>query len=158
VRPANAPARRIAGAASLLAALGQPSALLQLAAAASVNEAVAPLLRSAEGYWLAHYDTCAAACTLPAAFVGRSRALEILQNVVLPAAVASGDPALAGNARDLFDRLPRPSSYGVTRFLENALRSSGERLPLNARRAQGLLALHRDWCTQGGCGRCPLSG
>ena len=60
-------------------------------------------------------------------------------------------------ARALFARLPRPAAYGVTKFIENALASEGVRVPMNARRAQGLLALHRDWCTQNGCGRCPLS-
>ena len=51
-----------------------------------------------------------------------------------------------------------PARYGETRFLEENLASGGgDRLRLNARRAQGLLALNRDWCSQGGCGRCRLS-
>ncbi|HEX5502229.1 MAG TPA: DUF2851 family protein [Thermomicrobiales bacterium] len=157
VRPANAPARRVAAAAALLDALGAPSGLLRALDASTVNEAIAPLSARAGGYWLAHFDPCAGPCRLPPAFVGRARALEILLNVVLPAAAASGDDALAGRARALYAKLPRPAAYGATRFLENALGSEGVRVPVNARRAQGLLALHRDWCTQGGCGRCPLS-
>ncbi|MEX2246969.1 MAG: DUF2851 family protein [Dehalococcoidia bacterium] len=156
VRPENAPARRVAAAAALGARTAAPSHLLGTVGD-RIDDALRPLLTSAEGYWLSHHDLCAGPARLPPALVGRSRALEILLNVVLPAACASGDQALAARARALHTRLPRPASYGVTRFLENALASEGVRVPLNARRAQGLLALHRDWCTQGGCGRCPLS-
>lgn len=157
IRPENAPARRIAGAAALLAGAG-PASLLRSLAARTVDEALAPLQAlSPEGYWRFHHDPCAAPARMPAAFIGRSRAVEILVNAVLPAAAASGEPGCAAAARALFARLPRPAVYGLTRYLEDSLASEGVRLPLNARRAQGLIGLHRDWCTQGGCGRCPLS-
>ncbi len=156
VRPANAPARRIAAAAALLVSLGTPSALLRVLEARSVREAIAPFDVRAAGYWLFHHDPCAGPSRLPPAFVGRARALEILVNVVLPVAVAGvGHAAEAAHA--LYARLPRPAAYGATRSLEQALASDGIRVPVGARGAQGLLALHRDWCTQGGCGRCPLS-
>jgi hypothetical protein len=156
VRPENMPARRIAGCAALFAA-GAPSRLLAITSARTVNEAIAPLAVRPDGYWRDRYDTCAEPSRLGNAFVGRSRALEIITNVVIPAGIASEDAALAANARALYARLPRPAAYGVTRFIENALASEGVRVPVNARRAQGLLALHRDWCSQNGCGRCPLS-
>lgn len=158
VRPENAPARRVAAAAALLDRAGAPSALLSVADAGSTAEAVAPLLVTAGGYWRTHHDVCAGPCRLPPALIGRSRALEIVVNVLLPAACAAGDAAAAARARALFARLPRPAVYGATRFIENALASEGLRVPAGARRAQGLLALQRDWCTQGGCGRCGLSG
>jgi hypothetical protein len=159
VRPENAAPRRVAAASALFAALGEPEALLAALDARTVNEAIAPITAvKATGFWAHHYDPCANPRALPRAFVGRGRALEIIINVVIPAAVASGDAALAARARALYAKLPRPAAYGATRFLESALASEGVRLPLNARRSQGLLALHRDWCTQGGCGRCPLSG
>lgn len=158
VRPENAPCRRIAGAAALLESLGRPAALLECALATNTADAVAPLLAAdAGGYWRHHYDLCAGPCRLPPALCGRGRALEILLNTVLPAAVAAGQEPHAAAARRLYERLPRPASYGRTRFLEEALASEGVRVPINARRAQGLLALQKDWCTQGGCGRCPLS-
>lgn len=157
VRPENFPSRRVAAAAALLARAGAPSALLDAACAEKPDDAVRPLLVRAEGYWLHHHDVCAGRCRLPPAFVGRSRALEILVNVLLPAACASGDTPPARRSRALFARLPRPAAYGATRFIERALASEGVRIPINARRAQGLLALHKGWCTQGGCGRCALS-
>lgn len=143
------------GAGAALDALGQPSALMRVLEAGTVNEATALLTgAAARGYWLSHYDLCAPPCRMPPGFIGRSRALEIIINVVLPVAAAAGDGA---RARSLFARLPRPSAYGATKFIEAALASDGARVPLNARRAQGLLALNKDWCTQGGCGVCPLS-
>ncbi|TAK72952.1 MAG: DUF2851 family protein, partial [Dehalococcoidia bacterium] len=157
IRPANAPARRVAAAAALLARLDAPSGLLRIVGARTVNEAIAPLLVEARGYWLRRHDPCAAPCRLPASLVGRSRALEIIINVVLPVACAIGDGELAAAARTLFATLPRPAVYGRTRFIENALASEGLRVPVNARRAQGLLALHANWCSANGCGRCPLS-
>jgi hypothetical protein len=157
VRPANMPARRIAGCAALFARHASPRGVLAALGARTVNEAISPFAGHAVGYWRSHYDPCAAPTNLGAAFIGRSRALEIIINVVGPAAMASGDEALAAQARALYAKLPRPSAYGVTRFIESALASEGVRIPVNARRAQGLLALHRDWCSQNGCGRCPLS-
>jgi hypothetical protein len=143
--PENAPARRIAAAAALLHRLREPSTLLPIAQASTVNEAIAPLLIASSGYWRTHHDVCAAPCRLPPAFVGRSRALEIVINVILPIACATGDPALAANARTLFARLPRTAVYGATKFIEAALSSEGIRVPVNARRAQGLLELQRNW-------------
>jgi hypothetical protein len=158
VRPANAPARRIAAAAALLDALGEPSALLRILDARTVNEAIAPLVAlRASGFWRDHHDLCAGAERLPAAYIGRARALEMLVNVVLPAAYAWGGAGVRAKATAVLARLPRPQAYGVTRYLEQAISSDGVRVRLNAERAQGLLALNREWCTQNGCGRCPLS-
>jgi hypothetical protein len=157
VRPENHPVRRIAAAAALFGALPSPSSLLGVVRANTVREAIASLLLPSRGFWLRRYDVCVGPCALPPAFVGRSRALEMLVNVVLPAAAASGDGALAGRAWSLYGQLPRPAVYGATKFLENALASEGIRVPVNARRAQGLLGLQRSWCTRDGCGRCALS-
>lgn len=157
VRPENFPTRRVAAAAALFARLESPEGVLGLLNAGTVREAIAPLLVVARDFWLTRYDVCAGPCRLPPAFVGRSRALELLVNVVLPAAAASGEAGPAARARAMFGKLPRPAVYGATRFIENALASEGLRVPVNARRAQGLLGLHHDWCTQNGCGRCPLS-
>jgi hypothetical protein len=158
IRPENAPARRIAGAAALLLGSGGPLGLLECLEAGSVREAVAPLIATAPSpFWRGRHDLCAGPARMPVALIGRSRALEILLNVILPAGAASGEPRLEERAAHLLERLPRPSAYGATRFLEQALESEGVRVPLNALRSQGLLALNRDWCSQNGCGRCPLS-
>jgi hypothetical protein len=152
VRPQNHPARRIAAAAGLLARLPSPARLLDAAAMAPA-EALAGLVVPAWGYWIDHHDAGAAPCRLPPVLLSRSRAIELLVNVILPAAAALGreEPVEA-----LFRTLPRPAAYGRTRGLQDALRGTGGRIAINAQRAQGLLGLNNDWCTHDGCGRCPL--
>jgi hypothetical protein len=149
-RPVNQPARRLAGLAQLL-----------------VRHR--PLVDgfSAPGNWLeASNKELIAAWSVtgarsPGALIGRSRAVELLVNAVLPWAAAlaesRGDREAAAQARACFALLPRPGTYGALTFLEVNLRVDGRSLPLNARRQQGLLALYKTDCTQGGCGRCPLS-
>jgi len=87
-------------------------------------------------------------------FIGRGRALEMIVNVVLPYFAASGDARRAARAGILYGRLPRPAAYGSVRHLDQALAGA---VPVDARRQQGMLYLLRRYCTQGGCGKCPLS-
>lgn len=165
-RPQNHPARRLAGAATLLTRHAQdllaPLRGLLATPRLSVAALLSPWTVTAQGYWCHHFDLSAGPCQLPTALIGRGRALEMAVNVVLPLATllaeARRDGEAALRAQELLARLPRAGPYGATRFLEEALRSSeGRALRLNARRQQGLLHLYHAYCTQGGCGRCPLS-
>lgn len=154
VRPQNHPVRRLAGAAGLLARLTSPSELLGVVEMRP-GEAIASLAVPARGYWVDHHDVGAAPCNLSPALLGRSRAIELLVNVILPAAAARGGVRAA---RRMFEAMPRPGAYGRTRGLEEGLRAQGDgRMAIDARRAQGLLGLHSEWCSRDGCGRCPLS-
>ncbi|HEU4759253.1 MAG TPA: hypothetical protein VFT91_04645, partial [Dehalococcoidia bacterium] len=87
-------------------------------------------------------------------YIGRGRALEIAVNVVLPYAVAAGAAPLAWQAQALYARLPRPAAYGAVRHLDRAVAGG---LRVDGRRQQGMLHLLRRYCSQGACGRCPLS-
>ncbi len=160
-RPANHPARRLAGLARLLVRHGAtPDGL-----GAELNGPIARLIAAwtapAEGYWRTHLAPGIPSRHVPGALIGRGRALELLVNAVLPwlaaTAQAEGDTERAARARACFARLPRPGRYGALAFLETNLRAEGRPLRLDARRQQGLLALYKTECTQGGCGRCPLS-
>jgi hypothetical protein len=155
MRPANHPARRIAAAARLLARLGTPSAAFAALDAERAGDAIA-LFMLEDGRTTAAGSAANPKSRRPA-LIGRSCAIEILVNVVLPIAAGTGDEVLGAKARALYLRLPRPAAYGKTRFLENALGSMDIPLKVDARRAQGLLALNEDWCARNGCGRCPLS-
>ena len=143
LRPANHPARRLAGLARLLA---RHWPLEEVTAEGAPRELVAA--------W------SAAGGRDGSALIGRARAIELLVNAVLPWRAAccesAGDPEGASVARATFVALPRPARYGNLSFLEANLGADG-RLAINARRQQGLLALYKDECTQGGCGRCALS-
>ncbi len=141
-RPHNDPARRLEGLAVLLARSGGPARLAASAAEASGPQgAIAAFIaRAGDG----------------PALIGRSRAIELLVNAALPFLAGAGEGRLADAARSLYRRLPRPGRYGALAFLEAQLRRPGGPA-VTARRQQGLLALHREWCAAGGCGRCPLS-
>ncbi len=162
-RPANHPARRLAGLAELIVRHGPD---FQRAASSAALETPPPALVAAwsvpaAGYWRRHLAPGVEAPRALGALIGRSRAIELLVNAVLPWAAAlaegEGEPERAALARAAFARLPRPGRYGALAFLERNLAVGGRALPLEARRQQGLLALYKTECTQGGCGRCPLS-
>jgi hypothetical protein len=118
-----------------------------------------------------------------ARLIGRSRAIEIVANAALPWLAALGPEARARRAEAIFARLPLPARYGAVRHLHEAVGRASEKtakrksqteigpsddrvstfglgdpaVPVDFRRQQGMLYLLREYCTQGGCGRCPLS-
>ena len=86
--------------------------------------------------------------------IGPGRAQELLVNAVLPFAAARGLPR---QALEALRRLPASPAYGKTAFLESNLRPRKGRIARNALQSQGLLDYVAHWCSQDGCGRCPLS-
>jgi hypothetical protein len=146
-RPANRPERRLAAFARLY---GRARGDFAAYARESVRAAVTPAALVAA--W-----QVAARPGEKAALLGRARAQEIVVNVVLPF-VAAVSPALAGAAVALLEALPALPPYGKTAFLErNLTGAGGKRRVRRALEQQGLLAFLKRWCSQGGCGRCPLS-
>ncbi len=139
LRPGNRPERRLEGASALAARF----------ATTGFAAALAPLVeQAAEGGARA----LTAALTVPS-LVGPARAQETLVNAVLPCLAARGDERLSRRAEAVYGRLPLPARYGAVRHLHHALEST----PVSARRQQGMLYLLRQHCSQGGCGKCPLS-
>jgi hypothetical protein len=137
LRPGNRPETRLKGAAALAARF----------ASRGLRTTLAPhLQRAADG----RPATLIACFVVPGA-IGRARAVEIITNAVLPLLSAGGESAAA---EAVYRVLPLPARYGPVRHIRRAL---GGKVPLNARRQQGMLYLLKQYCTQGGCGRCPLS-
>ena len=139
VRPANRLERRIAGAAALAARYagsGFTAQFLPLLEAGG-RIAVRSLVRSlsVEGS------------------IGRSRAIEITANAVLPLLAALENGRWERPAEGLYALLPLPARYGPVRHLHDALPD----VRIDSRRQQGMLYLLGQYCTRGGCGRCPLS-
>jgi hypothetical protein len=138
LRPGNQPARRLEGAALLLAPHVEAGLASGLTAVLEGDPAGAVArLTVREGR----------------ALIGAARALEVLTNAVLPFLAAGGGDGRA-RAVELYRALPRPAAYGAVRHLDDAL---GGAVRVDARRQQGMLFLRRHYCTQGRCGRCPLS-
>jgi hypothetical protein len=144
-RPANRPERRIAAFARLYGRAGG-----DLAAYARASVAAAKSPRDLVARW------CVAPPAGGPALIGPARAAEIVLNAVLPFAATT--PPLVTRAFHLAAALSAAPPYGKTLFLERALvRLDGRRRPRRALEQQGLLAYLEDWCSRGGCGRCPLS-
>ena len=166
LRPDNHPVRRLAGAARLLLRAEGDIFRHLLESLDGGKRDLRPLIEAwtapAEGFWSYHYDLLRPARGPPGALIGRGRALEIVINIVLPLAAAwgerRGDRSLARRALALYRELPSPGPYGATRFLQRNLRQGrSSAAPSHGHYQQGLLHLFRSYCTQGGCGRCPLS-
>jgi hypothetical protein len=138
VRPGNSAAKRLRGAAALAARFAGPGLAASLIGPLAEPEDAARVIVSA--------------LTVPG-LAGRARAIEIAANAVLPLGAALCDEPAAALIEGVFARLPLPARYGSLRHLHEA--TAG--LRLDARRQQGMLYLQRQYCTQGGCGRCPLS-
>ena len=137
IRPGNSLESRLPGAAALAARLAEEGLGASLLGALDDADGPGPLL----------------ALLVVPRLIGRARAVEIAGNVVLPLAAAlCGHPASL-KYESLFASLPLPARYGAVRHLHGA--ASGVRV--SAARQQGMLYLLGQYCTQGGCGRCPLS-
>ena len=142
-RPANRPQRRLAGLAALYVRAGGdlPAFVRRSTGEAETAKALVTAWQVSRG---------------GVALIGPDRAREIVLNVALP--FATGDAALRERAGSLLAGLGVGPVYGKTAFLEHHLRgASGRRLVGGALEQQGLLAYLGEWCSRGGCGRCPLS-
>ena len=142
-RPANRPGRRLAGLAVLYGRSGGELAAWArgtVRATDSVKALVAAWQVSREG----------------TALIGLDRARELALNVGL--VTAALEQGLKEKALDLYEAMPVMAAYGKTAFLESYLRNEvGKRPVKTAMEQQGLLAFVSQWCSRGGCGRCPLS-
>ena len=142
-RPANRPGRRLAGLAALyVSAGGDVPGFVR----AGVERA------SDVGGLVSAWQVSRRGATL----IGPQQARELALNLALP--FAAGDPSLRSKAEALLAGMRAAPVYGKTAFLERNLRAaSSRRLVRRALEQQGLLAFLAQWCSQGGCGRCPLS-
>jgi len=164
VYPNNSPVRRILAAGCLLQRHngdGLLQGMLQLVRGAPVTlghrwmeDGLAVL---ADGCWQEHHDF--GAKTRKPALVGRSKAGEILVNVILPFAFGWGgvadEPALREKAMRLYSCYPRLADNAITRHMTRQLCWENGR-ELTACRQQGLIHIFRTYCREGECSGCPV--
>ncbi|MEO8456337.1 MAG: DUF2851 family protein [Chloroflexota bacterium] len=139
VRPGNGVEKRLAGAAALADRFAGPGL-----AAALIGPLAEPESAAQE---------IVAALTVPR-LVGRARAIEIAGNAVLPLAAALVGTLADVQIEGVFAQLPAPARYGAVRHLHGVADGA---VKVGMRRQQGMLYLLHQYCTQGGCGKCPLS-
>lgn len=184
VRPANSPPRRLAAAARLLARLlwAQGGILGPfIEAVASLKPPALPkhwtalLTVAGEGYWAAHEGFGRALAAKGGkggskqggkegtALVGKSRAADIVVNVMMPLLLAvserENNPRLREKVLAAYADMPKLSDNQITRDMsEEALGPRAGKSIKGARRQQGLIHLYRLYCQARRCYECPLSG
>ena len=139
-RPGNRPEGRLAGAAALAARFAGPGLAASLIGPLAEPETAAKALIEA--------------LTVPR-LIGRARAIEIAGNAVLPLAAAlCGEPAASRIERASSRSCRCPLATGPYAISIEVTRPD---VRSDMRRQQGMLYLLNQYCTQGGCGKCPLS-
>ncbi len=150
LRPQNRPARRLRGAAALVARYRRTGLLEGIGDA--LQKGVTELERAlVVEDWGPESPNAVGEQTesRPPALIGKSRAREIIVNVVLPLFFARGrllgDAALASHCREMYDDMPPGQENEVTREMKSLLGTSGKgRVTVrSARRQQGLIHLYR---------------
>jgi hypothetical protein len=156
VRPENHPARRLAGAAYLMARYrdeGLLEGVLSL-----VEESRSDIGRLEAGFMVGAENNSSEG---ERALIGQGRAREIAVNIALPFvfawAGASSQVSLGEQALWLYRIYPRSGENEITRGLTKLLGSRASALVDSARRQQGLLHLDKTFCRQRKCGECPLA-
>jgi hypothetical protein len=115
------------------------------------------LIVSSEGYWQDHHDF--GLKTKKSALLGRSKAGEIIANVILPFAFAWGEvanePELTERAIGFCRYYPKLAENEITRHMERqlCLESTSD---FTACHQQGLIHLFRNYCSEGKCSQCLL--
>ena len=167
VRPNNYPVRRLAGISHLILRHGEHGLFEEIIGLLSevqlnqVHSALAAALTvMASGYWKTHYDFGCYSRHIAPALIGSSRAAAIAVNVILPFTFAWGkyneQPELAARSLAVFTIHPKPGTNAIERHMSKQL--GRPRLPVNsAQRQQGLIHIHKTFCTQGKCMVCPLA-
>ncbi len=156
VRPENHPARRLTGAAFLLARFleeGLLESVLRL-----VEESRSDIGRLEAGFMVGREGHH---CCRERALIGQGRAREIAVNVALPFtfawAEANAHAGLAEQALRLYRVYPGSGGNEVTRGLLRLLGLKASALADSSRRQQGLLHLDKAFCRPRRCSDCPLA-
>lgn len=164
VRPANFPARRLAGMARLLCQYRAGGLLVGLLEQVEESftddgglELEVGLIVPAEGYWVDHYAPGKQCQKLDRFLIGQSRAKEIMVNVLLPFTAAYGErfsrSGIGERALALYCNSTSADENTIERHMRVQLGLKRSQVK-SMRRQQGLLHLYKRFCTEGRCGEC----
>jgi hypothetical protein len=173
IYPNNSPVRRIVAQSYLLERYCEGKLLagiLQL-----VKEAPLPgghhvlekgLTVAGDEYWRDHFDfDVNSKTTMPrikyGALLGNSKAGEIAVNVILPFTFSwgelAGETGMAEKAMELYRNYPKLAENCVSQHMMKQL-CLKEPADFTACHQQGLIHIFRNYCREGRCSYCPLSG
>lgn len=177
VRPANFPLRRMAAAAHLWARLGVRGMERRIIALGEklkqerdpeahrkiLSSLVEDLHQPAEGYWKHRISPGGAATESAPSLIGKSHALSMALNVILPLLVCragrQGDAELREAALHFFGSAPRLDQHQITRIMRYRLFgdvNGGRELLRREIIQQGLIQVFFDFCDENvrDCARC----
>ena len=162
VRPSNYPPRRIAALSHLIVRNGRQSMVDRLwnivHAATDYRVLEDEFIIPADGYWQSHFD-CGMAGALPT-LLGRARAAEIVQNIVLPFFLAYAEkerlPGLKQKVELLFHGYPKREGNKIIRLMLQRMPGKTADVITTVQRQQGLLCLYHNYCVGEKCGECPM--
>lgn len=150
LRPANHPARRLMAAAALFARREDPSSRWARIAREQPETCEAAISRDIQtldgGYWSRRLSLSGKPQNASVALIGKSRADEIMVNVLVPYLAAAG--ATAAFQAGLLDRLAAESDNGIARQTAFALLGADHPPSLyrSGLRRQGLIQVFQDFC------------
>ena len=117
------------------------------------------LMSADDGYWASRFDFGKGYPGLSKWLIGRSRAADIVINVLLPFVYTwgkeNGEIELAEKAFNLFRSYPPVETNTVERHMKTQFGLKNPQVN-SAQRQQGLLHLYKKWCTQGRCKECEV--
>lgn len=179
IRPGNLPTKRIAGMSYILSNCGNvgenlsASLLAMFLPAFSRGDLHKPgktsqrlreiLTPRASGYWTRHYTFGGKRHKENSLLVGRSRAADMVINVVLPMvfihARQSRDESLQQAVMELYADYEKLQDNKITRYVAGQIfRDKRERnfMVDSSMRQQGLIHLYKSFCSAQNCQNCPL--
>jgi len=166
VRPNNSPVRRLIAMSHLILRYkvkGILEEIINMVKETPLNKGhrrlEAALVVITSGYWASHFDFGSGSRIENPSLLGKSRAADIVVNVLLPFTFAWGklnsQPELAGKSFALYHNYPKLSGNTVEQHMMRQIGLNGS-LVSSAQRQQGLIKIYETLCTQGKCDCCPL--
>lgn len=168
-RPANAPERRLAGAARFLTRTADRGLHKKLdliwrepGTPMERRRAMEGLFGGATGFWASHYRWQGPRAREASSPLGEGRIRTIIGNVLIPATLAEArgdtpDPVLEKNVHELFASLPCEPENRIHRRMLQWLAFGKQEIKMNFRRQQGLMQIHEDWCAHNpSCRNCSV--
>jgi hypothetical protein len=158
IRPANHPHRRLGAAAALLKKHGH---LLDkiIGAIETDGDPGRLFVQVRDEYWSTHFTLGGKPQRQPLELIGKSRAQEIVANVVLPFVAALDDDRLRAKAKARYDALRPAPGNSLLRLAAQQLfetSAAAARSLKTARQQQGLMQIFQDFCIhdKSGCRQC----
>lgn len=166
-RPANHPQRRLAALAGMVRHWPKVRSLAAVAGNVDARAAESFFESLRDEYWDHHYTLTSRPSAARMALIGKSRATEILLNVLFPQALLLAGPEPEPEAQGVkaaWERIRLVPAAGQNKRVEiAAIRLLGggpetRRWLRSAVHQQGLLQIYEDFCMRddSGCARCPF--